>query len=100
MATRETYNNAGELIAVEIIPDPPAPALLPLDIVALFTPSELLALEQSTDLRVVAFRVQFFSALNPIALDDPRFVAAVAVMESAGILSAARAADVLANRSP
>lgn len=100
MAIREVYDGNGQVIATETIPDPPAPTLMPIDIVALFTPAELLALEQSTNLIVVAFRTQFFAALNPIALDDQRFLGAVQAMESLGILTEARAAAVRSNTLP
>jgi hypothetical protein len=99
MALREIYQN-GNLIGTETIPDPPAATLMPIDIVALFTPSELLALEQSTNLVVVAFRTQFFAAINPIALDDARFLAAINAMESLGILTATRANAVRSNTRP
>lgn len=99
MATREVYNG-GQLVAVEVIPDPPAPLLYPVDIVQLFSPAELLQLEQSNSLAIVAFRTQFFAAVNPIALDDARFVAAVGVMRSHSILTETRAAEVLAGVNP
>jgi hypothetical protein len=100
MATREVYDSSGNLIHTESIPDPPARTLFPVDIVALFHITELSAVEQSTNLGVIAFRVQFLAAVNPIALDDPRFVAAVAIMRSQNILSDSRAAEVLAGASP
>ncbi|RTL03728.1 hypothetical protein EKK58_12260 [Candidatus Dependentiae bacterium] len=99
MGTREVYSN-GILVGTESIPDPPAPALMPVDIVLLFTPAELLALEQSTSLIVVAFRTQFFAAINPIALDDPRFTAALQSMQTLGILSADRVAAIQSNTRP
>lgn len=100
MAIREVYDGVGNLIGTETIPDPPAPTLMPVDIVLLFTPAELLALEQSTSLIVVAFRTQFFAAINPISLDDPRFVAALQAMQSLGILASDRAAAILSNTRP
>lgn len=100
MATRETYDGNGKVISVEIIPDPPAAPLLPVEIVALFQITELAAIEQSTNLAVIAFRVQFLAAINPIALDDPRFIAAVDVMQTAGILTTERAASVLLGTAP
>lgn len=99
MAERQTYDGNGNLLFVETIPDVPV-VLLPVDIVALFAPSELLALEQSTNLVVVAFRTQFFAAINPIALDDPRFLAAIQAMEALGILTAERANAVRSNTRP
>lgn len=96
---RETWDRIGNLISSE--PEEPLPVeLYPLDFIGLFTPAELMAIEQSTSLSVVAARAQFFAAVNPIALNDPRFVAGVAAMEAAGILSADRAAAVLENRRP
>lgn len=100
MATRQVYDGNGTVIATEIIPDPPAPTLMPVDIVQLFTTVELLALEQSTNLFVVAFRTQFFAAINPIALDDPRFLAALQTMQTLGILSADRVAAIQSNTRP
>lgn len=100
MARRDVYNNSGQIIAVEIIPDPPAPTLMPVDIVALFHVTELAAIEQSTSLAVIAFRVQFMAAINPISLDDQRFTGAVAVMQNAGILTPERAAAVLQGIRP
>lgn len=99
MATRETYDRNGNVIATEYVPDVPQ-MLRPLDLVLLFKPAELLALEQSTNLFVVSFRTQFFSAIEPIALDDPRFTGAVAIMQQLGILTAERAASVLGNQQP
>jgi hypothetical protein len=99
MATRQTFDGQGNLLSTEIIPDV-VPMLMPLDIVARFTPAELLAIEQSTNLSLVAFRTQFFAALNPIALDDPRFQGAVTLMQSLGILTTARANAIRANELP
>ena len=99
MATRETYDGNGNLISSEIIPDPPAARLMPVDIVALFQITELAAIEQSTNLAVIAFRVQFLAAINPIALDDSRFTAAAGIMQTLGILTAERAQAVLAGIS-
>jgi len=100
MATREVYDGNGNVVATETIPDPPAPTLMPVDIVLLFTPAELLALEQSTSLIVVAFRTQFFAAINPIALDDPRFVAALQAMQTLGILTSNRVTAIQSNIRP
>lgn len=99
MASREVYQN-GMLIGTESIPDPPAPTLMPVDIVQLFTAAELLAVEQSTNLAVVAFRTQFFAAINPIALDDARFQTALQTMQTLGILSSARVAAIQSNTRP
>jgi hypothetical protein len=99
MGVRQTYNSAGILVSTEWLPDT-AIALFPLDLVALFTPSELLALETSTNLAVVAFRTQFFAAVNPIFLDDPRFLNAVLLMVSLEILTVSRAEDIRNNRTP
>lgn len=96
---REVWDRHGNLISSEPEPAPPV-ALLPVDLVALFTPTELLALEQSTDLRVVSFRVQFFSALNAIALDDPRLLQALSVMQQVGIVTAERAQQILGTHMP
>lgn len=96
MAERQVFDNSGNQIASEWYPDPPKLPLMPVDIVALFQITELSAIETSTALSVIAFRVQFMAAVNPIALDDPRFVAAVGVMQTAGILTPERAAAVLA----
>jgi hypothetical protein len=99
MGVRQTYDSAGMLVSTEWVPDTVV-ALFPIDLVALFTPSELLALETSTSLAVVAFRTQFFAAVNPIAIDDPRFTGAVAIMQQLSILTPERAAAVLENRRP
>lgn len=99
MTTRTTYDGNGHVISIEIIEDPPAPLFSPVEIVAMFSPQELAALEASTNLAVVAFRVQFLAAINPIALDDPRFIAAVEIMRSTGILSEQRAVEVLAGQA-
>ncbi len=96
---RETWDRFGNLISSE--PETPPPAeLYPLDIVALFTPAELSSIENSSDLRVVAFRAQFFAAVNPITTTDPKFIAAVAALQSLGILSAERSAAALTNQKP
>lgn len=94
---RETWDCDGNLISSEPEDAPPV-ALMPLDILSLFTLSELLAIEQSTSLAVVAFRTQFFAAVNPIELTDARFLGALAIMETLGILTAERAAEVRAGR--
>lgn len=96
---REVWDRHGNLIS-STEETPPEVMLYPLDIVGLFTPSELLGIEQSTNLGLVAFRAQFFAALNPIALTDPRFLGAVAIMEQVGILTEARANDLRENRKP
>lgn len=95
MATREVYDGNGNLVATEQIPDPPARHLQPIEIVELFAPSELLTIEHSTDLRVVAFRSSLFAAVNSVSLDDPRFVGAVNLFASLGIVSSERAQIIL-----
>lgn len=94
MATRQTFDGNGNLIDEEQIPDV-IPMLMPLDIVDRFRPEELLAIEQSTNLAMVAFRTQFFASRNAIALDDPRFVGAISLMRSLNILTEGRAAQIL-----
>ncbi len=96
---RETWDRHGNLISSEE-ETPPDVLLYTIEIVALFTPAELLAIEQATNLGLVVFRTQFFAALNPIALTDPRFLGAVGIMEQLGILSAERATAVRENRKP
>lgn len=96
---REVYDREGNLIQTETVDDLPM-ALTPVELVQLFTPAELLALETSTSLAVVAFRSQFFAAIVPIELTDPRFVAALAIMQQMGILSAERVQAIKENRKP
>lgn len=100
MASREVYDGNGNLIGTETIPDPPARYLQPIEIVELFTPSELFSIEQATDLRAVAFRSSLFSAVNSVALDDARFTGAVALFVALGILSAERSQSVLSGVKP
>lgn len=100
MAIREVYDSSGNLISTEQIPDPPARHLQPIEIVELFTPSELFLIEQATDLRAVAFRSSLFAAVNYVALDDARFTGAVTLFVALGILSAERAPVVLSGAKP
>lgn len=100
MASREVYDGNGNLIGTETIPDPPTRYLQPIEIVELFTPSELFSIEQATDLRAMAFRSSLFAAVNSVALDDARFTGAVALFVALGILSAERSQSVLSGVKP
>lgn len=96
---REVYDRAGNMTHTETVEDLPL-ALTPVELVQLFTPAELLALEQSTNLAVVAFRTQFFAAIMPIELTDARFLSALTIMQQLGILTTERAQQIRENRRP
>jgi hypothetical protein len=96
MALRTIYNSQGAVCGMEPCDEPAPRALTPLEIVGLFTQDELLAIEQSTSLSIVAFRTQFFAAIVPIALDDQRFTGAISLLVTAEILTTERATSVLA----
>lgn len=96
---RETYKD-GVVIAVDEIEDDTPIRLEPIEILALFTPAELLALEESKDLRIVAVRTTFFAAIRAIDSKDPRFLGGIDIMQAVGILSAERAKQVKGIEKP
>lgn len=96
---RETYEN-GVVVAVDEVEDDTRIRLEPIEIVALFTPVELGALEASTNLQVVAVRTQFFAAIRAIDSQDPRFLGGIDILQAAGILTAQRAQAVKGIEKP
>lgn len=99
MIKRETYED-GVVVNVEEIEDTTPIRLEPIEILALFTPAELLALEESKDLRIVAVRTTFFAAIRPIDSLDPRFLGGIDIMKAVGILSEQRANEVKGIQKP
>lgn len=96
---RETYEN-GVVVSVDEVEDNTPIMLEPIQILELFTPEEVLALEQSTNLNVVAVRTNFFAAVRAIASTDPRFIAGIDIMQRVGILSPERAQQVKGIEKP
>lgn len=96
---RETYEN-GVVVAVDEVEDTTPIRLEPIEILALFTPAELLALEQSTNLQIVAVRTTFFAAIRPIDSLDPRFLGGIDIMQAVGILTEQRAREVKGIQKP
>lgn len=96
---RETYEN-GAVVAVDFVDDETPIMLEPIQILELFKPEEILAMEQSTNLNVVAVRTQFFAAVRAIASTDPRFISGVDIMQRVGILTPERAQQVKGIEKP
>jgi hypothetical protein len=75
--------------------------LTPLQFVALFTPAEQQAIAQAALANAAVF-LWFSKAMGAtyIVLSDPQTVAGLAALVAAGLLTAARQAQVLANQPP
>lgn len=95
----EMYDRNGNLIDVAEVPDI-VPRLAPIDIVGLFTESELAIIDGSTSSKVVMFRTTLFAATNAIALNDKRITDAIALFQALNILTPDRAAKILSGQTP
>ena len=80
---------------------PPAPTLTPLEFMALLTPAEETAIATAAlqNAAVLLWLVKT-SGASYVSLGDPATVAGVDAMVTAGLLTAARAAQILANQAP
>lgn len=90
------------------VPDEaPAPAAAPveqpiswLDFMALFTPAEQQAIAVSVNPYVAVFRMMATGLGGDLNMADPRVAQGLDALVAAGLLAAARKADVLARRAP
>ena len=98
----ETYDREGNLLEVSEVSEVSdiAIRLSPLEIIGLFTATELAAIEKSESLQVVVFRTSLFAATTAVSLDDQRFTGAISLFQSLSILTPERAERVLTGQAP
>lgn len=80
-----------------------APAQQPiswLEFMGLFTPAEQAAIATSTNQTVAVFRMMATGLGGDMNLADPRVAQGLDALVAAGLIAAARKADVLARRAP
>ncbi len=94
-----TYTNG--LFYAPVAPKAPARELTSLQFMALFTPAEQTAIAAAA-IASPALLLWFFQAMGAqtITLSDPRTAAGIGALVGAGLLTAAREAQVLAGAAP